>query len=338
MRYVGLDAHWRQSTFCVLDEQGRRIVTRTVRGPWSEVVSELSRIERPFAVCFEATTGYGVLYEGLQTMARRVVVAHPGQLRLIFRSKRKNDRVDAEKLAKLLFLDEVPPVHVPAADVRSWRQLIAHRQRLARERARVKNSIRALLRGQGLMAPRGLWSQKGREWVQSRELRTDLDELQRDMLMERLRVVTEMIRRVERALDAVARSHPGVQLVKTVPGVGDRTAEAVVAWVDDPGRFRRVRAIGRYFGLVPSQDSSASRNRFGHITREGPATVRALLTEAAWQAIRRSPRVHEFYERVRRGDPERRKIALVATAHYLLRAMLSMLQSGEVWRVEPQAE
>jgi transposase len=338
MRYVGLDAHWRQSTFCVLDERGRKIQAKTVRGSWPEVVSELSRIERPFAVCFEATTGYGVLYEELQTVARQVVVAHPGQLRLIFRSKRKNDRVDAEKLAKLLFLDEVPPVHVPGADVRSWRQLIAHRQRLARERARVKNSIRALLRGQGLVAPRGLWSQKGREWIQSRELRTDLDDLQRDVLMERLRAVTEMIQRVEQALDQVAQSHPGVQLVKTVPGVGDRTAEAVVAWVDDPGRFRRVRSIGRYFGLVPSQDSSANMNRLGHITREGPATVRALLTEAAWQAIRRSPRVREFYGRVRRGDPRRSKIALVATAHYLLRAMLSMLQSGEVWRVEPQAD
>jgi transposase len=338
MRYVGLDAHWRQSTFCVLDERGGKILTRTVRGPWAEVVEELSRIARPFAVCFEATTGYGILYERLRSVARRVVVAHPGQLRLIFRSKRKNDRVDAEKLAKLLFLDEVPPIYVPGRDVRSWRQMIGHRQRLARERARAKNTIRAMLRSQGLIAPRGLWSRRGMEWIETRELPTELDALQRDMLVERLRAVNEMIARVERALDQVAHHHPGVQLVKTIPGVGDRTAEAVVAWIDDPGRFGRVRAIGRYFGLVPSQDASASTNRLGHITREGPSTVRALLTEAAWQAVRRSPRVREFYERVRRGDPQRRKIALVATAHYLLRAMLSMLQNGEVWRIEPQAE
>ena len=143
---------------------------------------------------------------------------------------------------------------------------------------------------------------------------------------------------MEEALDQVANRHPGVQLVRTIPGVGNRTAEAVVAWIDDPGRFGRVRAIGSYFGLVPSQDSSASANRLGHITREGPSTVRSLLTEAAWQSVRRSPRVREFYERVRRGDRERTKIALVATAHYLLRAMLSMLQNGEVWRIEPQAE
>ena len=125
--------------------------------------------------------------------------------------------------------------------------------------------------------------------------------------------------------------------MKTIPGVGDRTAEAVVAWIDDPNRFRKIRTVGSYFGLVPSQDASASMNRLGHITREGPATVRSLLTEAAWQAVRRSPRVRGYYDRVRRGDPARRKIALVATAHYLLRVMLAMLQTGEVWRLEEEA-
>ena len=97
---------------------------------------------------------------------------------------------------------------------------------------------------------------------------------------------------------------------------------------------QRVGGVGRYFGLIPRQDASGGMNRLGHITREGPATVRALLTEAAWQASRRSPRVHDFFERVRRGDRSRRKIALVATAHYLVRVMLTMLQSGEVWRSE----
>lgn len=336
MRYVGLDAHLRQSTFCVLDERGRKTLTRTVHGPWSAVLKELGTIRRPFAVCFEASTGYGVLHDGLRKMARRVAVANPGQLRLIFRSKRKSDRVDAEKLAKLLFLDEVPPIHVPSIEVRSWRRMIGHRQTLVRERARVKNSIRAMLRNQGVTSPRGLWSGRGLGWLETVALSTELDAVQRDVLVERLRTLTVMRGRVERALNRVARRHPGVQLLKTVPGVGTRTAEAVVAWVDEPRRFHQLRSIGCYFGLIPSQDASGPVNRLGHISREGPAVVRSLLTEAAWQGIRRCPRIRAFYERVRRGDTERRKIALVATAHYLLRVMLAMLRTGEVWRHEFQ--
>ena len=336
MHYVGLDAHWRRSTFCVLDDRGRKLQTKTIRGPWAGVVEELSRLHGPFSVCFEASTGYGALHERLRTLARRVVVAHPGHLRLIFRSKRKNDRVDAEKLAKLLFLDEVPPVYVPSRDVRSRRRMIRHRHSLIRERVRVKNSIRAMLKSHGVIAPKGLWSARGLAWLESLALPTELDAIQRDVHLERLRSLTGMIGRVEKALDRKAGRHCAVQLLKSIPGVGNRTAEAVVAWIDDPQRFRRIRSIGRYFGLVPRQDASASFNRMGHITREGPGTLRWLLTEAAWQAIRRSRRVRNFYERIQRDDPERRKIALVATAHYLLRVMLSMLQTGEVWRSESQ--
>ncbi len=120
--------------------------------------------------------------------------------------------------------------------------------------------------------------------------------------------------------------------MQTIPGVGPRTAEAVVAYVDDPRRFTRNKRIGSYFGLIPSQDESGGVNRLGHISRQGPATVRKLLTEAAWQGIRHSTHIRSIFERAQHNDSGRKKIALVATAHYLVRVMLSMLLSGESWR------
>jgi transposase len=65
----------------------------------------------------------------------------------------------------------------------------------------------------------------------------------------------------------------------------------VAAYIDDPHRFRDSKAVGRYFGWVPSQDQSGDRNWLGHITREGPAVVRQLVAEATWQWIRSSPTV-----------------------------------------------
>ena len=114
-----------------------------------------------------------------------------------------------------------------------------------------------------------------------------------------------------------------------------RTAEAVAAFIDDPHRFRDAKAVGRYFGLVPSQDQSGERNRLGHIAREGPPVARRLSAEAAWPAIRWSPAVRAFFERVRRGDPRRRKVAPVATSHYLARVMWAMLRRGAVWQESP---
>jgi hypothetical protein len=79
-------------------------------------------------------------------------------------------------------------------------------------------------------------------------------------------------------------------------------------------------------------DRLGERNRLGHITREGPPVVRQLVAEAAWQAIRRSPRVRAFFERTHRADPQRQKIALVATAHYQVRVMWAMLRHGTTWQ------
>jgi hypothetical protein len=64
---------------------------------------------------------------------------------------------------------------------------------------------------------------------------------------------------------------------------------------------------------VPCQDQSGDKNRLGHITREGAPVVRQQVAEVAWQAPRRSPAVRAYFERVRRGDPQWKKIELVAT-------------------------
>ena len=111
MLYIGLDIHWRMSVICILDKNGKLIKFTTVHGPWSQVIEVLKGLKRAFAICYEASCGYGHIHDQLGPIAKRVVVAHPGQLRLIFRSKKKNDRVDAKKLATLLFLDQVPQVH-----------------------------------------------------------------------------------------------------------------------------------------------------------------------------------------------------------------------------------
>jgi hypothetical protein len=99
MRYIGVDVHSRQSRICVLSENGALEREWTVRGPWPKVIDALAEVESPFAVYYEASLGYGYIYDALSRIATEIRVAHPGQLRLIFRSKKKNDRADAKKLA-----------------------------------------------------------------------------------------------------------------------------------------------------------------------------------------------------------------------------------------------
>jgi transposase len=336
MFYVGLDVHSKLIAICVLNSGGKVVERHSVREV-QQMMRVLERLPR-FAACFEASCSYGWLYDVLVKVAARVVVAHPGDLRLIFRSKRKTDRLDAERLAKLLFLGEVPAVHVPPADVRAWRELINFRRRLIGKRTRAKNGLRALLRGLGIQAPArpGLWTRKGLAWLKALSFAQPLHALKRDLLLNELETLSLQIRRVEQELTRFSKDHPRVWQLQSIPGVGLRTAEAMVAFLDDPHRFQRSKQVGAYFGLVPCQDQSADRNRLGHITRDGSPTVRQLLVEATWQAVRRSPTVRAHFDRVRRNDPDRRKIALVATAHYLARAMWAMLKHGTLWNERVQ--
>jgi transposase len=337
--FIGLDVHLRHISVCILNRDGKKVHELCHRGRRDELLGRLAKLGGPLAICFEASCGYGHLYDQLRRVAERVVVAHPGQLRLIFRSKRKHDRADAEKLAKLLFLGEVPTVHVPQQDVRAWRQFIEHRTRLVNKRTRVKNALGSLLRSLGIMRPRGQgrWSKRDRRWLQELELPGALCRCQRDTLLDELQLFDRQIARVEQTLEAFAEGHPGVSLLRTIPGVGPRTAEAVVAYLDAPERFRSNKSVGCYLGLVPSQDQSGPTNRLGHVTREGPATVRRLLAEAAWQGVLRSATIRRYFLRIGRDDPQRKKIALVATAHYLARVMLAMLRTGERWREQAAA-
>src|SRR5262249_8205134 len=143
MFYVGLDIHSNRIAVCALSETGqvaRRAQVRSIE----EMLRILKGLPGRFEVCYEASCGYRHFHDLLRPLATRVLVAHPAQLRLIFRSRNKNDRNDAERLAKLLYLGEVPAVHVPSVDVRAWRELINCRSQVIAKRTRAKNALRAL--------------------------------------------------------------------------------------------------------------------------------------------------------------------------------------------------
>jgi transposase len=339
---IGIDTHSRVHAVCVLDKDGTSAEEFTVKGGVQDLMGALRErvVPRgPFQACYEASLGYGVLYDALSLIAAKVVVAHPARLRAITTARRKNDRLDAQRLARYLLLDEVPAIHVPRHEVREWRVLIDHRRRLVDKRTAAKNGLRAVLRSQGIDAPRGprLWTRKGREWVKGIEFASALTALRRDQLLEEVASFDRAIKGAERVLDTIADGHAGVALLRTIPGIGPRTAEAVVAWVDTPERFSSTRRASAYFGLVPSLDESAAVKRYGRITKEGPATVRRLLVEASWRAVALNPLMRELFDRVKNGKKDRTGRALVAVAHRMLRIMVAMLKSGEAWR-PPEVE
>lgn len=334
--FVGLDVHQKFTALCIRHREKGIVREQTVYGDSRAVCIRLGELmdglKGTCDVAFEAGDGYGLWHERLSGVARRVVVGHPGHLIGIWKTKKKNDRIDAKKLSLYLMTGDIEPVHVPSPEVRAWRMMINHRRGLVQKRTGVKCQLRAVLRRSHIPGvPRNLWSAKNLRWLAGVELPTDVEALQRDMLLTDLEHFDRQIARVEKELDKRAQAHPAVRQLKTIPQVGNRTAEVMVAWIDQVGRFARTKQVGAYFGFVPTLDASSDRQRLGHITRQGPGVVRQMLVEAVWRMKRRAGCVRKWVESYQHGQKKRTHIAVVAAAHKLARAMYAMLRDGTSW-------
>jgi transposase len=306
-------------------------------------VERLIRRTRPAVVVIEACSLAGWVHDLCERLGVRCRVAHTGAEAWKYKhAKRKTDRDDALRLAQLYSLGQLPEVVVPAKPVREWRALIAHRQALVTQRVAAQNRIRSILVGQGLPAPRGAkaWTVSGLAGIG--QLARPLaecapDELWRgllDLALTAYRQAEELVAQAEAKLDALGKASAGVRLLDTMPGLGPRTAEAVVAHLGDPKRFRSGKQVAAYGGLVPRQYQSGEDDRRGRITKRGPAVLRKLLVQCAWAMLRYNPWARAVFDRLSRGKA-RRKQAVVALARKVLVRCWAMLRDNAAWRPDP---
>ena len=258
--------------------------------------------------------------------------------------KQKDDRRDALKAARLSAVNQLREVYVPAREVRQWRALITYRQQLVGRRTKIKNHIRDLLLREGQTLGRGssCWSQVGLAQLaaQARPLcECGLAELWRGELqleLEQLKEIQQQLATVTGQLDKLGAAEARVPLLRTIPGVGARLAEAIVALLDQPQRFRKASQVSGYIGLVPKALDSGETQRRGHITRQGSRLVRSLLVEVAWAGLRHNAWMRQTYQRLSGGKKARKKIAIVAVGRKLLVRCWAMLRDHRAWDWQPQ--
>lgn len=306
-----------------------------------DAMHDLLAEREPDRLVIEIGSAAGWVKDLAEAMEIEVQVANPNHDAWRWKNvKRKTDQDDALKLAQLSSMNQLPTVQLPGAGVRQWRSLIGYRWTLVRRRTAIKNHIRAVLDRQGLTHPSGKsgWTQKSIAGLKlmSRPLeQAGPDELWRGQLHVELQALEQLqglIDQVEAKLQAIADADDRVQRLQTIPGVGQRLSELVVAVLDDPHRFKNGKQVGAYAGLVPRQYESGTMSRQGRITGRGNPLLRAMLVEVAWLMRRYNPTLASIFDRVCGQSKTRRKIAAVATARRLLVICWAMLRDETDWR------
>jgi len=340
---LAIDLGKYKSVDCVLDQNTGEFRFATFDTSRAELQKLIAK-ERPGVVVIEACLLAGWVHDLCGELGVRCLVANTASEAWKFKHlKRKTDKDDALRLVQLHMLGQLPTVTLPPTKVRQWRSLMTCRQTWVGRRVAVQNRIRALFVAQGLPAPRGAkaWSTIGLAGIamQAKPLpECGPDELWRGLLelsLTEYRQVCELVAQAEAQLDALGKQNADVILLQTTPGLGPRTAEVVVAYLNDASRFKTTKQVSAYSGMVPRQHQSGEMDRRGRITKRGPALLRKLLVECAWCMLRYNGWARSFYLRLTGGGQRRKKQAIVALARKILVRCWAMLRDKKPWR-DPQ--
>ncbi len=223
--------------------------------------------------------------------------------------KNKTDKTDVLKLARLSMMNDLKTVWLPDRTTR--------RAMKAGKEAWTEQSLAnlwKLAKPIGECSKDALWS--GHLWMELKNL---------DHLM-------EQIEALDRKLDGLGDADHRVIRLKTIPGVGPRLSELVVAVIDDPKRFKNARQVGAYAGLVPRRYQSGQMDRVGRISKAGCGKLRKLLVEIAWGMLQHNTHGQNVFGRISKGQKTRRKQAAVALARRVLVWCWAMLRDGSDWR------
>jgi transposase len=330
---IGLDLGDRNSWYCVVDEAGQIRLEQRVRTTAKALQEVFGTMPRS-RIALEIGTHSPWISRMLSDLGHEVIVANARKVRLIGESRKKDDRLDAETLARLARIDPelLYPVKHRGAKAQADLTVIRARAGLVRARTGLVNSARGLAKSYGERLRGCNVRNMNPEKAESLS-----PELQRALepLLSGIAELSQRICEYNERIEALAQqSYPQVALLKQIKGVGTLIAVTYMLTLEDPHRFGKSRDVGCYLGLQPGRRNSGRSEPQMHISKEGDPYLRTLLVQGA-QHILGPFGVDCDLRRwglklAERGGKNGKKRAIVATARKLAVLLHHLWVSGEV--------
>jgi transposase len=336
MYYVGVDLHKQTISLCVVELAGRerKVVQRKrFRCADEEAIAGYFAGLGSYEAVVEATASYEWFVQLIEPTAARIVLAHPGKLRVIAESKNKTDKLDAQTLAEFLALDQVPESWRPTPRVREHRTLVRLRSYVQGRITSAKNKLRWIVANYNADRT-DLFSRAGRAYLEKIDL-SAADRFAADLLCEELDQHAARLKAVDERLKQFAQGAPLPEqearaVLASIPCVGPVTTEVVLAETGDVRRFGSQRKTTAYAGLAPGIRASAGRAKQLGITKAGSRLLRTALIELAWRLTNKTRRWGLLYERLKKRCGAKK--AIVAVARRAWCVIVSLLKSGQAYR------
>ncbi len=331
---IGMDLGDKTSRYCILDEGGQVLREGGVATNRKKMTEFFLKLE-PCRVAIEVGTHSPWLSRLLKSLGHEVIVANARQVKLIRASSRKDDRLDAQTLARLARVDPLllRPIRHRSEQAQQHLMAIRVRAALVDGRTALVNAARGLAKAIGERLPSCDADQLDVDRMKT--LPAGVQEKLRPLL-EEVVSLTEKIHAADKEIEQIARTeYPETTLLRQVSGVGALIALTFVLTVEDRERFQKSREVGCYLGLRPKRSNSGESEPQLRITKEGDSYLRKLLVQAAHCVLsRRGPDTdlkRWGLKLCERGGKNAKKRALVAVARKLAILLHRLWTTGEVY-------
>ena len=314
MWHVGIDLHRATIVVAAVNDAGEAMNPITI--PCSDTAAILNAVKAlgSFRAVIEACGTYRWLYDLLRPHGV-ILLAHPMRLRAMIQRRTKTDKLDAQLLANLLRINQIPLAYIPPEPYQQLRDLTRCRARLGRQLAEVKIQLRALLARQNRESPyRTPFGAGGLGWFRGQDF-GPIESMVRDELLERFRHYAKQMTLFDKRLEGMRQAFPQVESLVDIHGIGLYSALLIVAEIGEVERFRSAKQVGAYSGLTSRVHQSGGHCYQGSITRQGSPWLRWVLVQAAMKAVHKDVALKNFYSRIRKRSSA--KIARVAAARKL---------------------
>jgi transposase len=315
MWHIGIDLHRETIVMAAVNDAGEAMDPVRIRCEDTEAISLAVSNLVPFRAVIEASGTYRWLYDLLRPQGT-ILLAHPLRLRAMIQRRSKTDKLDAQLLANLLRINQIPLAYIPPEPYQQLRDLTRCRVRLARNQAEAKIRLRALLARQNRQAPYHVpFGPRGLAWFAQQDF-GPIENLVRNELLDRLAHYRRQLTILDECVGRRWRDFPQVEVLTDIHGIGLFSALLVVAELGEVERFRTAKQVGAYTGLTSRVHQSGGHCHQGSITRQGSPWLRWILVQAAMKAVREDAALKNFYSRIRKRASA--KIARVAVARKLV--------------------
>jgi transposase len=327
--YVGLDVHKKTIFYCVMNVQGKILREGSIPATRAALLEWVHSLDQPWVGAMEATLFTGWIYDFFTPHAQELKVAHPLMMRAICASKKKNDKVDARKLANALRADLLPECYMAPSEIRELRRVLRFRSLVVEMAVKMKNKCSGLLMEVGAEYDKKRLHQK----KYFGEMLAGLEEVPESVkqMLSISRAQIEMFQACQKKLVKGLRDNPKiaerVERLRSIRGVGEIVA---LTWVLEVGECSRFSSIGRalsYCGLTSAQDESGGKSKRGPLSKQRNRHLQTILIEAAKLAPRFNPQLRAVHEReLARGNKNR---ATLAVARKLVAYLLAVDRGGD---------